>query len=96
MKKVEAHFSYDLNLDSLISIRDRLQEIGIILHYKKIEFNIINTLEKLSAKVICNDGYSGSFIIEDMKMKTYKSRQGFYRDYSEEAKSPFGTGVITK
>ena len=95
IKRVEAAFTYNLTLDSLVQIKRDLQNIGITIHYKKIEFNVHNLLISLDCEVISNDGYSGSFGMEKLNMVGDK-RYGFYRDYSPNSKSPFGTGLLDR
>ncbi len=92
LKRVEAAFTHDLNLDSLVQIKQDLQDIGIIIHYKKIEFDIFNLLINLDCQVICNDGFSGSF--RTGNLSAGNKRIGFYRDYTPGCKTPFGTGSI--
>lgn len=93
VKRVEAAFTHNLTLDSLVQIKQDLQNIGITIHYKKIEFDVHNLLLSIDCQVISNDGFSGSFGIETLNMLSDK-RFGFYRDYSPNSKSPFGTGLL--
>lgn len=94
VKRVEVAFTHSLNLDSLIKIKRELEKIGIVIHYKKIEFNVHNLLVNLDCEVICNDGFSGSFGTGSLSSQNSNKRIGFYRDYSPDAKSPFGTGFL--
>lgn len=94
VKRVEVAFTRNLNLDSLVRIKSELQKIGIVIHYKKIEFDIFNLLVNLDCEVICNDGFSGSFGTGLLSSQNSNRRIGFYRDYSPNAKSPFGTGIL--
>jgi transcriptional regulator with XRE-family HTH domain len=95
VKRVEAAFTHNLTLDSLVHIKQELQNIGITIHYKKIEFDVHNLLLSLACQVITNDGFSGSFGIEKLNMLS-DTRFGFYRDYSPNSASPFGTGLLDK
>jgi len=95
LKRVEAAFTHNLTLDSLVQIKQDLQNIGITIHYKKIEFDVHNLLLSLDCQVISNDGFSGSFGIDKLNMLSDK-RFGFYRDYSPKSASPFGTGLLDK
>lgn len=92
IKRVEAAFTHILTLDSLVQIKKDLQDIGIIVHYKKIEFDNQNLLLSLDCQVICNDGFSGSFAT--VTTQNEDKRIGFYRDYSPNSESPFGTGGL--
>ena len=93
IRRVEASFTQNLTLDSLVRIRKDLQDIGITIHYKLIEFNTQNLLVKIDCQVICNNGFSGSFAT-DLRTQNRDRRFGFYRDYSKDSKSPFGTGRL--
>lgn len=92
ISRVEAVFSRNMTLDSLVKVKDDLQAIGITIHYKKIEFDVHNLLTNLDCEVICNDGFSGSFGTGNLISRT--DRVGFYRDYSPDSISPFGTGRL--
>ncbi len=94
VSRVEAAFTRNLTLDSLLQIKKDLQKIGIVIHYKKIEFDIHNFLSNLDCQVICNDGFSGSFSTGILSSHNNNMRIGFFRDYSPNSKSPFGTGPL--
>lgn len=94
IQKVEASFTRNMNLDSLVQIRQDLQAIGITIHYKKIEFDVHNLLVSLDCQVICNDGFSGSFGTGDLRTQKKNRRFGFYRDYAPNSRCPFGTGLL--
>ncbi len=94
IKRIEAAFTHDLTLDSLIQIKKELQVKGITVHYKKIEFDVHNLLLNLDCEVICNDGFSGSFGTGMLNTQNKDRKIGFYRDYSLNSGSPFGTGLI--
>lgn len=96
VKRVEAAFTKDLNIDSLVKIKTELQTIGITLNYKKIEFDVINSLENLECEVICNDGFSGSIRVLNTGSTSRYARIGFYRDYTPGCKEPFGIGQLDK
>ena len=95
IKRIEAAFTRNLTLDSLIQIKKELQVIGITIHYKKIEFGVHNQLLNLDCEVICNDGYSGSFGTGILNSQNKDRKFGFYRDYSLNSVSPFCTGLIS-
>ncbi|MGF1560463.1 MAG: helix-turn-helix domain-containing protein [Flavobacteriaceae bacterium] len=92
IKRIEAAFGHDLTLDSLIQIKKDLQDVDITVNYKKIEVDDDNLLLRLHCQVICKDGYSGGF--ETITTQHKDKRIGFYRDYSSNSESPFGTGLI--
>ncbi|MCK5442174.1 MAG: helix-turn-helix domain-containing protein [Maribacter sp.] len=94
IKRIEAAFTHNLTLDSLIQIKKELQVRGITVHYKKIEFDVHNLLLSLDCQVICNDGFSGSFGTGMLSAQNRNRRTGFYRDYSPNSDSPFGTGGL--
>ena len=96
IKRVEAAFTPNLTLDSLVKIKQDLQNIGITVHYKKIEFDVHNLLIDLDCEVICNDGFSGSFGTSDLTKRDRNDRIGFFRDYTPDCGCPFGTGLLDK
>lgn len=94
VKRVEAAFTHNLTLDSLVYIKNELQNIGIVIHYQKIEFDIHHLLTDLSCVVICNDGFSGSFTANKLNEENLNERIGFYRDYRMNSDQSFGTGFL--
>lgn len=96
VQRVEAAFSHRLNLDSLVQIRKDLQAIDIVVNYKKLEFDIHGLLASITFQVISNDGFSGTLEIKSLDERSADRRVGFYRDYTSDAKSPFGTGALPK
>jgi len=95
VKRVEAAFTNNLTLDSLVQIKSELQEIGITIHYKKIEFDTHNLLMTLECEILCDDGkYSGGFTAVKLNEENKDKRIGFYRNYGTIAESSFGTGVL--
>lgn len=91
--RIEVFFNASAGFTELVMIKADLETKGIILDYKKIEYNKQGELISLSFSVDCRDGFSGSASTDNLKNNV---RFGFYRDYSRDAKSPFGTGGITK
>lgn len=96
VKRIEAAFTNNLTLDSLIRIKNELKVRGITVNYKKYEFDAGNHLLKIDCEVNCNDGYNGSFAIGLLNAENKDKRFGFYRDYSKNSVSHFGTGLIDK
>ena len=96
IKRIETAFTNNLTLDSLVSIKNELKTRRITVNYKMIEFDSSNHLLKIDCEVNCNDGFSGGFSIGYLNGENKNKRFGFYRDYSKNPKSPFGTGLIDK
>lgn len=59
--------------------------------YQLLEFDETGGLKSLDFKVNCNDGFDGQAKSTQIYNNT---RWGFYRDYSPNVKSPFGTGAL--
>lgn len=96
IKRIEAAFTNNLTADSLENIKNELQNRGITVNYKILEFDLNKHLLKINCEVNCNDGYNGSFLIGMLNAENKNKRFGFYRDYSKNAVNPFGTGLIEK
>lgn len=96
INRIEAVFTNSLTLDSLIRVKNELMNFGITINYKKLEFDEQNKLLEIFCEVNCNDGFRGSFGIGMMNAENKNKRFGFYRDYSKNTVSPFGTGLIDK
>ena len=92
IKKIEAVYTNSLTLDSLVRVKNELENHGIIVNYKKLEFDKENHLISIYCDVDCNDGFKGSFGIGMLDTDNRKTRMGFVRDYSKTAKTPFCTG----
>jgi len=92
--RIEVAFTNDLTFDSLVYIKNDLKARGIIIYYKKIEFDDKNQLQSIDCEVNCKDGFSGSFGAYFLGTTNINKRMGFYRNYLKNAKSPFGTGLI--
>ncbi len=95
LKRVEAAFTNNLTLDSLVQIKSELQEVGITVQYKKIEFDTHDLLVTLECDILFDDGkYSGGFTAVRLNSENKDKRIGFYRNYGTIAESSFGTGVL--
>jgi len=92
--RIQVAFTNEFTLDSLVFIKNDLETRGITINYKKIEFDDNKRLQSIECEVDCNDGYKGSFSINYLNTQNKERRTGFYRDYSKNAKSTFGTGSI--
>ncbi|TVZ08683.1 hypothetical protein JM80_1183 [Cellulophaga sp. RHA_52] len=89
--KIEIIFNSNLQPDDLISIKKKLASNGIPLTYKSFDFNENNELIAISYDVDCNDGFKGG---GEKKNITSKTKWGFFRDYAEDAESPFGIDTL--
>jgi hypothetical protein len=90
-ENVEVVFNRTLKFDDLVSIKNELADKGITLEYKKLEFDENGGLITIYFKVDCNDGFKGS---AGKSHLTNQSKIGFYRNYLESSKEPFGTGDL--
>ena len=92
--RIEVAFTNEFTFDSLVYIKNDLKIKGIIINYKKIEFDETNKLLSIDCEIDCKDGFKGSFVEGLLNSTNKNKRFGFYRDYSNKSKSPFGTGYI--
>jgi transcriptional regulator with XRE-family HTH domain len=92
IKRIEAVFTNSLTLDSLVRVKNELKIHGIIVNYKKLEFDKKNHLMSIDCDVDCNGEFKGSFGIGMLNASNKNKRMGFVRDYSKGAKIPFCTG----
>jgi hypothetical protein len=90
-KKFQILFNKNTGFTELSLIQAECDKKGIRLTYKKIEYNEEGKLQSLSFRVDCKDGFSGA-ASTDRLMEN--SLFGFFRDYTENAKSPFAVGAI--
>ena len=90
---IEISFNSTMTISDLVYIHSKSLEKDINLNYEEITFYENGTLSSISFKVDCNDGFSGS---ASGKLLTKKSRVGFQRDYTKNAKIPFRTGALNK
>ncbi len=88
---VRVVFNNQMTFDELVKIKNDLHAKHIDLTYKMIGFDEDNHLSKIDFKVDCNDGFKGGAGADHL---TSRSAFGFYRDYTKNAASPFGTGAI--
>ncbi|MBU3822127.1 N-acetylmuramoyl-L-alanine amidase [Flavobacteriaceae bacterium XHP0103] len=94
--KIQVVFSNELTFDDLISIKRRMDSKGITINFKKVEFDEFNHLSAIEYEVDCNDGYAGSYSVSNLDSSNENKKIGFYRDYSENASSPFGLGPLKR
>lgn len=88
IKQVEVRFTNELTYDSLVHIKNTLEQYDIKINYKKIELDDNECLKAIACKVYTKIG-SGSFselLLDSSKVS------GFYCDYSNNAKIPFCIG----
>ena len=91
--RIEVIFNRHLEFNDLVKIKLDMSQHGIVLNYKKLEFDDNGKLIFIYFQVDCKDGFSGSASTGGEEL-TNQSRLGFYRDYSLDRGSPFGTGGI--
>lgn len=90
-ERIEVIFNSTLKFNDLVKIKLDMAEKGISLMYRELKFNKNGKLISIDFKVDCNDGFSGS---AHQNSLSTQSKIGFYRDYSDNTSSPFGTGRI--
>ncbi|MEJ7680792.1 MAG: hypothetical protein WKG06_23660 [Segetibacter sp.] len=87
--KVEVVFNRQLDFGDIVKIKLDMAQKGIILDYKKLQFDENGKLKAIDFSVDLKDGFSGSASNDEL---TNQSHFGFYRDYKEKVSSPFGVG----
>ncbi len=87
--KVEVVFNRQLEFNDIVKIKLDLSQKGIVINYRTLAFDENGKLKSINFFVDCKDGFSGGASGSNL---TNQSRIGFYRDYSKDASSPFGTG----
>ena len=93
--RTEVAFTNKLTFDSLVYIKSDLKTRGIIIYYKKIEFDDKNHLLSIDCYVVSKDGCKGGFGVGSLNSTNKNKRIGFCCDYSKTAKIPFHTGSLT-
>jgi len=93
--RTEVAFTNKLTFDSLVYIKNDLKTRGIMLYYKKIEFDDKNQLVSIDGWVESKDGCKGGFGVGFLNSTNKNKRIGFFFDYSKNAKIPFQTGSLT-
>ena len=93
--RIQVAFTNELTFDSLVYIKNDLKARGIIIYYKKIEFDDKNQLQSIDCEVNCKDGYSGSFGATFLGTTNINKRYGFFRNYIKNAIIPFQIGMLT-
>ncbi len=94
IEPVKITFTNQLTFDELTTIKIDLENQGITIQYKKLEFDENNKLKTIACFIDCNDGFKGSFVANHIELATKKI--GFSRDYDLNSSSPFETGVLKK
>jgi len=93
VNNIEVYFHSKLKSEDLIEIQKQMSQLGIQLVYTELAFQEDGRLKKISFKVDCNDGFSGS---ASGNVKSLSNGVGFYRNYQPGVKSAFGTGTSRK
>jgi transcriptional regulator with XRE-family HTH domain len=88
VKRIEVRFTNYLTYDSLITIKNVLENYDIKINYKKIEFDENDRLKEISCEAFTSLG-SGSF---SMPLSDSTRTGGFYCDYSKDVKENFCIG----
>ena len=88
-KRIEVTFTPASTLESLVKTQKNMAARGITLKYQDLKFNKDGSLSSIHFTVDFGDGFSGA---AGTDMISYSKRFGFFRDYSENAQTPFGTG----
>ena len=89
--KIEVVFNRQLDFNDIVKIKLDLSQKGIVINYKSLAFDENGKLKSIDFYVDCKDGFSGGASENNL---SNQSRFGFYRDYTKDAKSPFGTGGL--
>ncbi len=89
--KIEVEFNRQLDFNYIVKIKLDLSQKEIVINYKSLAFNENGKLKSIDFYVDCKDGFSGGAYENNL---LNQSRFGFYRDYSKDAKSHFGTGDL--
>ncbi len=90
MHKIIVQISKNADQKYLEGIQQTLKKkYDFDVQYKNLKFNDQGKLVSIGIDVNCNDGFSGSIAMNDVKPihNIY-----FYRDYTENSRSPFGIG----
>lgn len=88
---IEVVFNRHLEFNDLVRIKQGLSQKGISIDYKKLSFDNSGKLRSITFFVDCKDGFSGGTEAYNL---TNQSQVGFYRDYTKDTSSPFGTRSI--
>ena len=89
--RLEVTFNRQMTFEDLSEIKDQLAKKDILIEYKSLEFDENGGLSSLKFDVDCKDGFKGGASNNRIYNDT---KWGFFRDYSENSTSPFGTGTI--
>jgi len=90
---IQASFNSTMTMEDLNSVKDKLHDAGIDIHYNYATFKRSGRLSSLSFVVDCKDGYKGS---ASQKFILRNSQFGFFRDSRENAKIYFKVGSLKK
>ena len=88
---IQVIFNRQLDFNDIVKVKLDLSEKSIVINFNKLEFDKSGKLKSIDFSVDCKDGFSGSGSESNL---TNQSRFGFYRNYSKDATSPFGTGNL--
>ena len=86
--RIDVVFNGTHTFQDMVQIQAELSKKNITLTYLQLAFSEEGNLTEVEFKVDCNDGFTGSAWSDKLAQG---KRTGFYRDYSEDSLSPFGT-----
>ncbi|MBZ9786879.1 M48 family metalloprotease [Psychroflexus sp. CAK57W] len=93
VNRIEITYDENTTTEELDSDIDFLKkEFDIDMRYSNASFGASGQLKSLALDVDCNDSFKGSVASPDVaELPVY-----FYRDYTEDAETPFGVGIRTE
>jgi hypothetical protein len=91
-KKIYLKITKETTEFKLQKVVKKFRKKNIIVNFYGSKFYDDGTIKKMTLRIDCNDGFSGSVEISDVDLKT--GSFGFFRDYNENAKAPFNIGKI--
>lgn len=94
IERIDAVFTHELTLDSLINISDNLAEHGIKVSYRSMAFDEKGFLTAIDCVVMdAKTQQGGSFSVENLDTSNRNHQFGFYFNYSKDPKDRFCSGA---
>ncbi|MFY0593707.1 hypothetical protein [Roseivirga sp.] len=91
-ENIEVIFDRKMTFEELVEIRSDLKKKGIDLDYSNLSFDNNHRLKSISFEVDCKDGFSGKADRSSLGSKPF----GFFRNFDQGVKVPFGVGYINE
>lgn len=91
-KRIEITFAKNTGYAELAAMKSYCEQRGITLNIRETKYNDQDELVYLSFEVDCGDGFKGAASARGPALENQAQKFGFYRDYSPNSASPFGTG----